>query len=510
MVTTVDGLATGAGIAMLRAGGTAVDAALAANAVLAVTAQPMCGAGGDLFALVHEPGRAPRALDASGRAGAGADLERLQADGNAQMPAHGDIRSVTVPGCVDGWCELHGRYGALSLGDVLAPAIGYARDGFPASSLLADSARALGPVPHRDDFAGDLRAGDLVRRPGLGRALEAIAREGRTGWYEGDFGRALVEVSRGEFTPDDMRERHARWVEPLTVRAWEHDIWTTPPPSQGYLTLAAAWIAQQLPLPSDPDAPRWAHLLVEAIKQAGHDRAAVLHELADGDALVAPERLAPRRAAIEERRAAQLDMAVASGDTIHLAVADRDGLWVSLTQSNCGDFGAHIAVPGTGVFLHNRGTGFSTVAGHPAAYGPGRRPPHTLCPTLVTGPDGGPRFTVGTMGADAQPMIQLQILARLLHAGQDPATAVAAGRWVLGGPSDEPFAVWRDPARIRVKVEGHAPDAWNVDLEARGHTVEPIEPFAYIAGHAHVLACDGETLAGAADPRAPGALAAGL
>ncbi len=503
MVASPDALASEAGAAILRAGGNAVDAAIATNAVLAVTTQHMCGMGGDLFAVVAAPGAAPVALNASGRAGSGADPDRLRAEGHTHMPYRGDIRSVPVPGCVDGWCALHARYGRLPLGEVLAAAIGYARDGFPASPLLERSAALIAGLPNTDDYPPGLQAGDVVRRSGVARALDQIARDGRDAWYSGEFGAALVELGRGEFSASDLARPHADWVEPLRVRVWEHDIWTVPPNSQGYLTIAAAAIAGEVGVPARPDDGAWAHLLVECAKHAGFDRVAVLHEHADGAALLASERLHARAAAIDPERASSLAAPTAPGGTIHLDAIDGDGFAVSVTQSNCAGFGAHLVVPGVRVFLQNRGQGFSLVRGHPAEYGPGRRPPHTLCPTLVTAPDGRVRHVLGTMGADSQPLILLQLLARLLVAAEDPEHAVGAPRWILASADAAPFSVWEDPSRLRVLVEAHAPDAWVPALRARGHDVEVIERHAYGTGHAHVISvrADG-TFVGAADPRA--------
>jgi gamma-glutamyltranspeptidase / glutathione hydrolase len=267
------------------------------------------------------------------------------------------------------------------------------------------------------------------------------------------------------------------------------------------VTLSAAWTASRLELPIDADDPRWPHLLIEAVKQAGHDRVDVLHEHADPAALLDPERLASQLAAIETDRAAALTPPAARGGTIHLnAVAD--GMAVSLTQSNCAGFGAHLVVPGIRVFLQNRGTGFSLVPGHPAEYGPRRRPPHTLCPTLVTSDGGRARFTLGTMGADNQPMTVLQLLARLLHGGEEPADAVAAPRWSLAARSDEPFALWADREYLRVRIEAHAPRQWATQLAQYGHAVEVMDAFTTAAGLAHVIEVEDDMLAGAADPRA--------
>ncbi|HYZ98580.1 MAG TPA: gamma-glutamyltransferase, partial [Acidimicrobiales bacterium] len=487
------------------AGGSVADAAVAASAVLAVTTPHMCGMGGDLFAVVVRPGRRPEVLNASGRAGSGADPDRLRADHGTTPPLRDDVRVVTVPGCVDGWLALHAHHGSLPLADVLADAIGYAEDGFPASPLLAATASDVAGRPGTDDLTrrAPIRAGDRIRRPGVARALRAVAAEGRDGFYGGEFGEGLVRLGAGEFVPEDLARDQADWVEPLRLRVWDHDLWTPPPNSQGYLTLSSAWIAQGLPLPAGPDDPGRAHLLVEATRQAGHDRPAVLHEHADGAALLDPDRLAPRRERIDPDRAGDLPAPVAGGGTIFLAAADHDGNGVALIQSNAAGFGSHLVEPRTGIFLHNRGIGFSLEPGHPAEYGPGRRPPHTLAPLVATRPDDGSlHAVVGTMGGDSQPQVVLQLLARLLAAGQDPATAVAAGRWVLGAGQGPNFGVWRDPAAIRVRVEAHAPPAWTEGLTARGHRVEPIRAFDHRAGHAHVIVRAEDHLAGAADPRA--------
>ncbi len=469
MVCAVDHLAAGAGVAMLRAGGTAADAAVAASAVLAVTTPNMCGMGGDLFALVHTGDGPPHTLNASGRSGSGADPVRARDEGLVQLPLRGDIRAVPVPGCVDGWLALHARFGRLDLGRVLEPAIAYARDGFPAAPLLVEAFPRLEGVAHLDDAFDPFpdAVGRRIRRPGNARALEAIVREGRAGFYEGEFGANLGVLGAGEYAPDDLRAPNAEWVVPLGARAWGHDLWTMPPNSQGYLALAGAWIAEGLDLPSDPDAVNFAHLLIEAAIQAGHDRPAVLHEHADGDALVAPARLAPRRGAIDVARAAHLAAPGAAGGTIALEAIDRDGTGVSLIQSNAAGFGAHLVVPGVGVFLQNRGLGFSLGAGHPAEYGPRRRPPHTLVPLVVTRPDGRLRALLGTMGADSQPQVLLQLLARVLLLGQSPAEALAAPRWVLASGVST-FSTWHDPDAIVVQVEAHAPAAWVPEFAREG------------------------------------------
>jgi gamma-glutamyltranspeptidase / glutathione hydrolase len=509
MVCAVDHLAASSGVAALRRGGSAADAAVAASAVLAVTTQHMCGMGGDLFALVHHRAGAPEALNASGRAGSGADPERLRAEGHSEMPFRGDIRTVPVPGCVDGWLALHGRHGRLPLADVLADAIDLADGGFPASPTLARSAAANLPgVAHADDYtaSGALRPGDVVRRPGIARSLRAIVEGGRDGWYGGEFGEGLLALGGGEYRPADLHQPLADWVEPLGIPAWDHDLWTIPPNSQGYLTLASAWIASGLDLPDDPDDPLWAHLLVEAARQAGFDRPEVLHEHADGAALLAEARLAPRRAAISPDVRSDAGGTWSPGGTIALVAVDRERMGVTLIQSNAAGWGAHLVVPGVRVFLQNRGIGFNLIPGHPAEYGPGRRPPHTLAPALVTDRAGELAMTLGTRGGDSQPQVLLQLLARLLRAGQSPARAVAAGRFALDAAGG--FHAWDRPGEVRVEIEGHAPTGWDDGLRSRGHQVARTAPWDHGFGDAHVIRHEEGRLAGATDPRPRGGAAA--
>ena len=513
MVCTVDHLATAAGVAMLRAGGSAADAAVSASAVLAVTTQHMCGMGGDLLAVIAPPAGPPVVLNASGRAGSGADANRLRAEGHVAMVFRHDIRSVPIPGCVDGWAALHSRFGRLPWAEVLAPARRYADGGFLASPTLATATAAISQHPAAGDYrtAGVLRPGDVVRRPGIGRALAAVAAEGRHGFYGGEFGAGLLALGAGEYQTEDLARSQADWVEPVAAEAWGHRVWTAPPNSQGYLTPAAAWIAAGLALPEDPDDPRWPHLLVEASRQAAADRLDVLHEQADGDQLLAPERLGPRRSAIDIDHAAPLGGSYAPGGTIALCCVDGTRLGISLLQSNAAGFGSHLAEPATGIFLQNRGVGFNLIPGHPAEYGPGRRPPHTLCPTLVTGPDGALAGVLGTMGGDSQPQILLQLLARWLVTRQPPGDAVGAGRWILsstdGGTG---FDTWARGGEVRVVLEGHAPGGWDAGLASRGHDVIRVGPNAPGFGHAHLITVTDGHLAGATDPRPRFGAAAGF
>jgi len=506
MVCSVDHLASSAGVAVLRAGGSAVDAAVACSAVLAVTTQHMCGMGGDLFALVHHAdGSPPACLDASGAAGSGADAQALRDEGHARMPMDGDIRAATVPGCVDGWVALHERFGRLPLADVLEPARALAEDGFPASPLLAFLVPLVARCEGADDYTRQpVEVGTTVRRPGVARTLAAVAAGGRAAFYEGEFGEGLRRIGAGLFTADDLARVQARWRDPLRLDVWGHRLFTAPPTSQGYLALASARIAELVGVAPgtgpDPRDGAWAHLLVEAARLAGHDRPAVLFDGADGVALLAEERLAARAARFDPDRRTALPAPAADGGTIHLCTADGDGQAVSLIQSNARDWGARLAVPEVGIFVHNRGIGFSLEPGHPAELAPGRRPPHTLSPALVQRADGSLRSVLGTMGGDTQPQVLLQLLARLLVAGQDPAACIGTARFRLG---DGGFHTWEDGGPDVVGVERGVPDGWVEGLAARGHEVSEQAPWNAGYGHAHLIERlpDG-TLAGAADPRA--------
>jgi gamma-glutamyltranspeptidase / glutathione hydrolase len=513
MVCSVDHVASAAGVSALRAGGNAADAAIATSAVLAVTTPHMCGMGGDLFALVHGAAGPPVALNASGRAGSGADADRLRAEGHHRMPYRHDVRSVPVPGCVDGWLALHERFGTLSLAEVLEPARRLADEGFAVSAMLAAILPLVRDVRGAEDFfvAGPPPPGCLVRRPGSARALDAVVADGRSGFYDGEFGEGLLELGRGELTTDDLDTPSAEWVNPLGMRVWGHDVWTVPPNSQGYLVLGAAHLAAEVGLPDDPSDDGWAHLLVEAARLMAFDRPAVLHEHADGRALLSEARLAERRVAIDPQRASPLPAPAAGGDTIYLCAVDGDGMGVSLIQSNAADFGSHLAEPRTGTFLHNRGIGFSLVPGHPAEYGPRRRPPSTLSPCLVTHPDGRLRAVLGTMGGDAQPQVVLQLLARLLAAGEPPGATIAAPRWVLASHGQSiGFDTWDDLGSVGVDVESRVPERWVEGLRRRGHAVRVRDPFHHGAGHAHLIdLLGGGTLAGASDPRAGSGAALG-
>jgi gamma-glutamyltranspeptidase / glutathione hydrolase len=504
-VAAADHLAAAIGAAKLDRGGNSVDAAIATAAAMAVTAPHMCGLGGDLFALVSWPGRPPAALNASGRAGSGADSARLRASGARQMPFQHDVRSVTVPGFVDGLVALHERFGSCPLGDLLVPALRLADGGFPVSATLAEASAELGPAERAAAFGYPvlLEAGRRLRLPGIARALRAIAGAGRAGFYEQAVGAELLAMGGDEFSEEDLRRSQADWVQPLQLPAFGRTLWTIPPNSQGYLALAGAWIAERAALPPDPADERWAFLLIEAARQAAFDRLAVLHEHADGADLIDPERLRPRAAVLRDQASRGLADTYGPGGTTHICVVDGERAGVSLIMSNAADFGSHLVLPGHGIFLHNRGMGFSLEPGHPAEYGPGRRPPHTLSPLLVTDSSAELDAVLGTMGGDAQPQVLMQLIVRMLALGQAPGEAVAAPRWVLSREPTNGFDLWQSDDPPLVRLEHNAPATWSRGLRERGYEVCQSPPGDHNFGHAQVIRVTSDgLLCGAADPRA--------
>ena len=510
MVASADQLATQAGMSILARGGNAVDAAIATNAAIAVTAPHLCGMGGDLFALVHD-GHGVHALNATGRAGSGSDAAVLRAQGLTEMPFRHDVRAVTVPGCVDGWCALHAKFGRLPLAQLLAPAVRLAEQGFPASPLLVASVAMLDDraTESLHELAGQaLRPGARVRRPGAARALRAIAAHGRDGFYRGEFGDGLRQLGGGLFSAQDLATASPEWVASLSQPAFGKVLHTIPPNSQGYLVLGAAALADRLGLPGDRDDPQWAHLLIEAATVAGHDRPEVLHDRADGAALLAA--IAARLGDVGRETASRRVTPTFDGDTTYLCTVDDQRMGVSLIQSNASGFGSWLVEPNTEINLHNRGLGFSLAQGHPGELAPGRRPPHTLSPALATNLDGSLAGVFGTMGGDGQPQILLQVAARLFLHGESPAVAINAGRWLLRGPATG-FDTWTAPEGPHVIVEGQIAEQWRDGLVERGHVVDVVAPYDSAFGHAHAIVIEpGGMLSGAADPRARVGSVAGL
>jgi gamma-glutamyltranspeptidase/glutathione hydrolase len=471
VVVTPHALATEAAVDVLRAGGNAVDAAVAANAALGMVLPTTCGIGGDLFAIVHAPHTAlPVALNASGRGGAGLNSASLRAEGHESMPLRSPW-AITVPGCVDGWEALLERFGTRSLAMALERAVELGELGFEVSLELADDLERIAPIVHAAPSAPELYpaarpppAGSELRRPGYASVLADIAQRGRAAFYEGRVARAIAAATGGRITAEDLAPPHADWVTPIGLDAFGQTIWTTPPNSQGYLTPAAAWLLERFAVSDDPGDPAFHHAVIEAYRAVAWERDELVGDPArlpiPVERLLDPDRLAPRLAEMDRDAAAPWPAPAGSpGGTAFLCVVDRAGMGVSLIQSNYTGIGSGISAGDTGVWLHNRGAGFSLEPGHHNEAAPGRRPLHTLAPTLWTR-HGSLSMLLGTRGGHQQPQYLLQAAALFHIAGLEPAELQAAPRWHMDVPSG---SVLFAEARMAEDVV--------VGLRSRGHVL---------------------------------------
>ena len=521
MVVSPHSLASQAGVAILQAGGSAVDAAIAAAAVLAVVYPHMTSVGGDAFWLIHGARTgAVQALDAAGAAPAGATIDWFRERGLAEIPLRGVVpATVTVPGAVDGWCEAHARHGRLPLAADLAAAGGYAREGFPVTPRLAEwternaDVLAADPAAARIFLAEGRRpaAGRRLVNPDLARTLDRLGAGGRAGFYEGETARGLVRWSRergGFFTEGDLAAQRARWTEPIIATYRGFTIHETPPPSQGLSVLQALHLVESYDLGALPYlGPDHVHLLVQAKQIAFHDRDRFVADPAFVPVpvarLLSPAYLAERRRLMDPARALPWDRVPSAGsltgDTVYVGAVDQAGNAASLIQSLYFGFGAGVVAGETGVVLQNRGAYFSLDPEHPNRLEPGKRPLHTLIASLAFR-DGRLWQVVGCMGADGQPQIHLQVYTALIDFGLDIQHAVEAPRWLAGR-----FAI--GDAREQLNLEGRFPATTVAELARRGHTINRWEAWNELAGHAHGITLDAGTgaLVGGADPRSDGA-----
>jgi gamma-glutamyltranspeptidase/glutathione hydrolase len=512
-------LAALAGIEVLRDGGSAVDAAIASNLVLAVVWPHMCGPGGDLFAQVWSaPDHHLFALNASGRAGSGMSVEAYRARGLETMPQRG-VLSITVPGAVDGWHTLHQRFGRLEMPRIARDAIHHARRGFRLTPFTSAAIRANTEILGRVGggaavFTPDGHlpsAGDRLVQGDLANTLEVIAHQGRSAMYAGSLGAAIVDfllANGGELTSADFAAQRAEWVEPISVPYRGARVFQLPPNSQGLALLEMLNMLDGFDAAARGQfSPELVHLLVERKKLAFVDRDAFVADPACADvplsSLLDPERARRLVAQIGPTAGLPQPRTVGrstdvSGDTVYLCAADRDGNVVSLIQSLYAAFGSGVHVPGTGVTLHNRGFGFNLLEGHPNALAPGKRPMHTLMPGFATR-DERPWLAFGTRGADGQPQTGLQLLTGLLDFDLDLQAAVEAPRWTHGAPGG------RYPASALV-LEARFGQSAADDLSARGHEVmlaDPVDPVLGTVQTILVNTSAGYYLA-ATDPRGDG------
>jgi len=504
-------LATRTAITIMESGGNAVDGAIAANAVLGVVLPTTCGIGGDLFAMIHTEGTAvPATLNASGRGGSGLDADAMTAAGLAEVPLYGQ-ESVSVPGCVDGWEALVERFGTRPLGDLLEPAIRLAHDGFEVSVELSSALGRLRERIRGQPSAPPLYPGGntpppqaVISRPLLAGTLESIAGDGRAAFYEGPTADAIEQATGGIVTTDDLSRNHPDWVAPIGIEVFGTRAWTVPPNSQGYLTLAAAWLFERLGVTTDPEDPAFHHAVVECYRAVAWERDDLVADPRraplPADRLLDPNRLAERLDRLDSDRSASWPQPKPmSGGTAYLCTADSAGMGVSMIQSNFHGIGSGISAADTGVWLHNRGAGFTLAPGHPNRAEPGSRPLHTLAPTLWS--DAGRlRLLLGTRGGHQQPQYLLQVAALLFHAGLGPETAQASPRWEMehagAGSASHILMEARTSAAI---VSG---------LEQRGHTVERAPDYLPGWGPVSIIATDVDGFVAAADPRVTTAAAA--
>ncbi|MCA1799357.1 MAG: gamma-glutamyltransferase [Xanthomonadaceae bacterium] len=491
MAATSHPLATQVALDVLQQGGSAVDAAIAANAFLGFAEPTGNGIGGDLFALVWDAGESKlHALNASGRAPALATIDAIRAAGHdgPAMPPFGPL-PVTVPGTVDGWFELHGRFGTLPIADVLAPAIRYAREGVPVPEQIAWYwERNLPRIGHYPGFADvftrdgePYRKGDVFRNPRLADTLQQIAEGGRNAFYRGDIARAIDAYMReqgGLLRYEDFVAHESEWVEPVSTNYRGYDVWQIPPNGQGIAVLQMLNIIERFDVRSMGfGSAAWMHLFAEAKKLAFEDRARFYADPAFSKVpvarLISKEYAAERAALINQRRAARAyepGVMPEHPDTIYLTVADGEGNMVSLIQSNYRGMGSGMTPGNLGFILQNRGEAFALVPGHPNALEPNKRPFHTIIPAFVTR-DGEPWLSFGLMGGAMQPQGHVQILVNLIDFDMNLQQAGDAPRMQHDG-STEPDGVsgMRDGGTLF--VESGIDPAVLRRLRAMGHTLD--------------------------------------
>ena len=517
MVASSQPLATAAGLAILRAGGTAADAAVGTAAALNVTEPTSTGIGGDCFALYYEAKtRQVTALNGSGRAPAALSLDLLKQQGMTELPLY-HAHTVTVPGAAAGWSDLIARHGRLPLAEVLAPAIELAEAGFPVAPLTSyfwgrGAANQLASAPNGAELLIEGRApqpGELFRNPGLARTLRVLAEGGARAFYEGEIAEAIVAVlaeAGGVMSAADLAGHHSTWDEPIHAEYRGYRVWECPPNGQGLAALLALNILEHFTLAGqDPlGAERW-HLMIEAMRLAFADTRWFVADPATNpaplQALLSQAYAAERAARLDATRAVAdvpRGRPTAGTDTVYLSVVDGQGNACSFINSNYHGFGTGIVPKGWGFTLQNRGYGFSLDASHPNALAPGKRPYHTIIPAMITHADSGELFACyGVMGGYMQPQGHMQVAVNLIDDGLDPQAALDRPR----------FCIEEGDAGLAVSIEEGVPAATQAQLAQMGHTVREVSglPRA-VFGRGQIILREKETgvLWGGSDPRADG------
>jgi len=491
MVATSQPLAVQAGVDMLRRGGNAIDAAIAANAVLGVVEPMSCGVGGDLFAIVWEARSGKLfGLNASGRSPYRATIAEMRARGLGELPAAGPL-SWSVPAAVDGWEALRVRFGSRPLAELLEPAIAIAEEGFPVTEVIAGMWQASEPelAAHPDSARTYLpagrapRAGEIFRNPDLAATYRELARGGRDAFYRGEIARELVSFSQasgGLLAPDDLADTSASWVDPVGSDYRGVRVWELPPPGQGITTLQMLNLLEAFDLRSlGPRSADFWHLFVEAKKVAWADRARFIADpekvRVPVDELISKSYAAERRKLIDPRRArAGLPAGdPLRGDTVYLAAVDMERNCVSFIQSIYQHFGSRMVPGRLGFALQNRGSQFSLDPSHANRLEPHKRPFHTIIPALATR-GGKPWLVFGVMGADMQPQGQVQVLVNLLDFGMNVQAAGEAPRIEhLGSPT--PIGQPEIEGGGMLAVEVGIPEEVFAQLQRRGHAAAWVE-----------------------------------
>lgn len=490
MVASSHPLATQIGLQILKDGGNAVDAAIAVNAALGLMEPTGNGIGGDLFAIVWDAdSKRLYGLNGSGRSPKGLTREWFIENGYDSIPAYGPL-PVSVPGTVDGWFELHERFGKLPMTAILQPAIDYARNGHPVAELIAFywnlSVPRLSEYPgFTEQFTIEGRAplkGEIWKNPNLANTLEQIANGGRDAFYEGPIARTIadyIEAQGGFLSYEDLAAHDSEWVEPVDTNYRGYDVWELPPNGQGIAALQMLNLMEPYDITSMGfGSADYIHLFTEAKKLAYEDRARYYADMAFVDVpvekLVSKEYAAQRGKLIDMKRAARTyppgdPAALGRGDTIYLTTADAAGNMVSLIQSNYRGMGSGMAPPGLGFILQDRGELFSLDASHPNRFEPGKRPFHTIIPAFVTR-DGEPWLSFGVMGGDMQPQGHVQILVNLIDFGMNLQEAGDAPRIYHTGSSEPTGEAMVAGGELNLET-GFDYEVIR-ELEGRGHNVE--------------------------------------
>lgn len=475
-VATSQPLAAQAGLEMLKAGGNAVDAAIATAVALTVLEPTSNGIGGDAFALVWD-GNKLHGLNASGRAPANTNLELFSSRGLTSVPRHGWL-PVTVPGAPSAWRDLHAKFGKLEFEALFQPAIAYATDGYPVSPTLARnwgvaaqvysrfSTPEFSPWHKTFTWAGRApNAGEMFALPDHAKTLALIARTRGEAFYDGELARRIEDFAAqtgGFITAADLRAHTANWVDPISTNYRGYDVWEIPPNGQGIAALAALNILEGFELSRHArDSVEGYHLQIEAMKLAFMDAHAFVAD--PGRANVPTAGMLDKRYATE-RRKLMLETALeptagkpSRGGTVYLCTADRDGMMVSYIQSNYAGFGSGIVVPGTGIALQNRGANFTLEPNHPNQLEPGKRPYHTIIPGFLS-KDGHAVGPFGVMGGFMQPQGHLQMIVNTVDYDLNPQASLDAPRWQ-----------WIEGKQIELEL--HTPTHIAEGLRERGHQI---------------------------------------